>query len=109
MSCSIITSKAVTTAPTCSQRRFDHDSIVRHTEAMGCEFVFGRDPIAFTVNNLSAKVKVENLAREVKNGRVNANGLAQQNLQDHEQGRTKFERRCIQSDSCRSEWRLHEF
>ena len=30
----------------------ERDSIVRHTEAMRCEFVFGRDPIAFTVNSL---------------------------------------------------------
>ena len=27
-------------------KALDHDSTVRDTEAMGCEFVFGRDPIA---------------------------------------------------------------
>ena len=47
-------------------KALDHDSIVRHTEAMGCEFVFGRDPIAFTVNNLSAKLSMESVAREIK-------------------------------------------
>ena len=34
---------------------------------MGCEFMFGRDPIALTVNNLNTKVKPENLARVVEN------------------------------------------
>ena len=43
----------------------DHDSIV-HTEATGREFVFGRDPIALTVNNLSAKLNMEKVAREVE-------------------------------------------
>ena len=43
----------------------EHDSIV-HTEATGREFVFGRDPIALTVNNLSAKLNMEKVAREVE-------------------------------------------
>ena len=87
-------------------KALEHDSIVRHTEAMGCEFMFGRDPIAFTGNNLSAKVSMEKVATEMcrtssrSNGRVEKNGLALQNLQDHKQGeRTELERRCIQSDS----------
>ena len=33
-------------------KALDHDSIVRHTEVMGCELLFRRDPIAFTVNNM---------------------------------------------------------
>ena len=41
-------------------------SIVRHTEAMGCEFMSGRDPAAFAVNDLNTKVNMENLAREVE-------------------------------------------
>ena len=32
----------------------DHDSIKPHTENMGCEFIFERDPFAFTVDNLGA-------------------------------------------------------
>ena len=32
-------------------KALDRDSIVRHTEAVGREFMFGRDPIALTVNN----------------------------------------------------------
>ena len=96
--------KAATTVLTCSQRH--HDSIVRHTEAMGCEFVFGRDPVALTVNKLIAKLNMENVARELgapiqdkwKDGRVDAIGLAQQNLQDHKQRRTELERGCTQSD-----------
>ena len=50
--------------------------------------MFGRDPIALTVNNLSAKVSMEKLALRVENrlktsGRMDTNGLAQQKLQDH--------------------------
>ena len=41
-------------------KALEHDSIRRHTEAMGCEIMFGRDPIAFTVNDLSAKVSMRN-------------------------------------------------
>ena len=44
----------------------EHDSIVRHTDAMGCECMFGRDPIALTVRNLNAKVNMENFAQEVE-------------------------------------------
>ena len=44
-----------------------HDSIVRHTVAMGCEFMFRRDPIASTVNNMSANVSMGNSALEVEN------------------------------------------
>ena len=44
-----------------------HNSIKRHTEALGCEVMFGRDPIAFTVNSLSAKVSIEKLAVEMEN------------------------------------------
>ena len=51
----------------------DHDSIVRHTEATGREFVFVRDPIAFTVNNLSAKLSMESVAREMEH-RFKASG-----------------------------------
>ena len=47
-------------------KALDHDSILRHTEAMGCEYMFGRDPIALTVNSLNAKVDMENLAREME-------------------------------------------
>ena len=89
-------------------KALDHD-----TEAMGCEFMFGRDPVAFTVNNLSAKVSMETMAIEIgepvqdkrKNGCVDKNGLAPQNLQDHKQGRTDLERRWVQSDE---EWRHHQ-
>ena len=54
-------------------KALEHDSIVRHTD----KFVFGRDPIAFTINNLSAKLDMENVAREVDHrfkasGRMNA-------------------------------------
>ena len=45
-----------------------HHSIRRHTEAMGCEFMFGRDPIAFTVNNFGAHVIMGKEASEVENG-----------------------------------------
>ena len=34
-------------------KALDHDSIVRPTEATGFEFKFGRNPLAFTVNNLN--------------------------------------------------------
>ena len=59
-------------------KALDHDSIVRHTEAM-----FGRDPIAFTVNNPSATVSMQKLALGAgehfqdkwKNARVDTNGL----------------------------------
>ena len=74
-------------------KALEHDSIRRHTEAMGCEFMIGRDPIALTVNNLSAKVNMEKLAMEVECGFVDKNGLAQQNL--HKQRVTDLERRCI--------------
>ena len=47
-------------------KALEHDSIRRHTEAMGCEFVFGRDPIAFTVHNSSEKVRIEKLAMEIE-------------------------------------------
>ena len=30
-------------------KALEHDSVRWHSEAMGCEFTFGRDPIAFTV------------------------------------------------------------
>ena len=43
-------------------RALDQDSIVRHIEAMGCELMFRRDPIAFSVNNLRAKVGMEKSA-----------------------------------------------
>ena len=106
MSCSITKSKAVRTALTCFTKALEHDSIRRHTEAMGCEFVFGRDPIAFTVHNLSAKVRIEKIGNgnrepvqdKRKNGRLDKDGLAQQNLHHHTQERTDLESRCIQSD-----------
>ena len=47
-------------------KALEHDSIVRHTEAMGCECMFGRDPIALTVRILNAKVNMENFAQEVE-------------------------------------------
>ena len=47
-------------------------SIVRHPEAMGCDFTFGRDPIPLTVNNSTAKVDMENLARFKTSGRMDA-------------------------------------
>ena len=74
--------------------------------------MFGRDPIAFTANNLSAKVSIENLTLEAEsrfktNERMDAwtNGFAPQNLRDHEQGRTDMERLCVQSDCWREERR----
>ena len=55
------TTEAVTatTALICSPRHLPQDSVMRHTEAMGCEYMFGKDPIAFTVNNLCANVSLE--------------------------------------------------
>ena len=50
MSCYVTTSKEVTTALNCSQSRMNMT-------------MFGRDTIAFTVNNLNAKVNMENSAR----------------------------------------------
>ena len=41
------------------------DSVRRHTETMRCAFVFGRDPMAFSVNNLSANVSMEKAAMEM--------------------------------------------
>ena len=35
-------------------KALDHNSNMRHTESMGSEFMFGRDPLAFIVNNSSA-------------------------------------------------------
>ena len=75
----------------------DHDSIARHTDAMGCEFMSGSDPTAFTLDNLSGNVS-EQVQDKWKNG------LAQQNLQHHTQRRTDLERRCIQRDCRREEW-----
>ena len=46
-------------------KALEHDSIRRHTEAMGCEFC-GRDPIALTVNSLSATVSMEIFAMEME-------------------------------------------
>ena len=45
-------------------KALDHGSIRRHIEAMGCELMFRREPIALTVNTLSAKVRKEILALE---------------------------------------------
>ena len=97
-------------------KALDHDSIVGHIETMGCDFMFRRVPIAFMVNSLSAKVNVEKLALELENRfktsgrmRVDTTGLAQQNLQDHEQGRGDLERCCIQSDCRREEWRHPQY
>ena len=47
-------------------KALEHDSIRRNTEAMGCQFTLGKDPIAFTVNNLSAKLSMEKLAVEME-------------------------------------------
>ena len=101
MNCSVPKSKAVTTALTCSRRRLAMTAFKRHTESMGCEFMFERDPCAFTVNNLSATLSVKKLATEMetvrdkrKNGRVDKNGRAQQDFQHHKQGRTGLERGC---------------
>ena len=46
-------------------KALDHDRIVRHTVAIGWDSCLG--PIAFTVNNLSANVIMEKVAREVEN------------------------------------------
>ena len=81
-------------------KALEQGSLVRHTEAMGCEFMFGRDPIAFTVNNLNAKVNTDNLAQEVEcrfktSGRMGAQTrmhFTQHNLQYHKQERTELER-----------------
>ena len=43
----------------------DHDSILRHTEAMGAELRIGRDPIAITVNLYECRSVSEKLAQEV--------------------------------------------
>ena len=72
-------------------KALDHDSIHGHTQSMGFEFMSERDPFAFTANNMSA-------TRHKKNGRVDKNGHAQQDLQDHKQGRIGLERCCIQGD-----------
>ena len=47
-------------------KALDHDSTVRHTEAMGCEFMFGREPVVFIDNKLSAKASLKKLALEVE-------------------------------------------
>ena len=63
--------------------------------------MFGRYPLAFTVNNLSATLSMkmqlsksngngEAVRDKRKNGRADKEGLAQQNLQHHKQGRTDF-------------------
>ena len=76
----------------------DHDSIRRHTESMGSEFVFGRDPLAFTVNSLSAKVSMEKVAMEMdRRERMDENGHSQQNF-DNKHGRTDLEIRRVQSN-----------
>ena len=45
-------------------KALDHDCIRRHTESLGSECMFGRDPHAFTVNNLSATLSMKKLAME---------------------------------------------
>ena len=101
MNCSAPKSKAVTTALTCSRRRLAMTAFKRHTESMGCEFMFERDPCAFTVNNLSATLSMKKLTTKMetvrdkrKNGPVDKNGRAQQDFQHHKQGRTGLERCC---------------
>ena len=47
-------------------KALDHGSIRRHIEAMGCELMFWREPIASAVNTLSAKVRKEILAMEME-------------------------------------------
>ena len=53
------------TADLCT-KALDHDSIKRHNESMGCEFMFEKDPFALTVNNLSATLSMKMLAMEVE-------------------------------------------
>ena len=58
-------------------KALDHDSIRRHTESMGSAFMFGRDSLAFTVNNLSPTLSIKKLAMEMERrfgtkGRVDA-------------------------------------
>ena len=48
-----------------STKALDHASIVKHTEAMGGEFMAWVDPLAFTVNSISARVSMEKLAQDV--------------------------------------------
>ena len=69
-------------------KALEHDSVRRHTEAMGCEFMFGRDPIAFTAHNhnMSANVIMAKVVLEAEEqfkasgrmGRVDTHGLVQQ-------------------------------
>ena len=66
MNCSTTKSKAVMSALIFFTKALDHGSIRRHIEAMGCEFMFWREPIALTVNTLSAKVRKEMLAMEME-------------------------------------------
>ena len=68
-------------------KALDYDSIKRHTESF-----------ASTVNDLSATLSMkksnghgETVRDKKKNGRVDKNGHAQQDLQDHKQGRTGLE------------------
>ena len=43
-------------------KALDHDSIKRHTESIGCGFMFEKDPFALTVDNVSAALSVKTLA-----------------------------------------------
>ena len=47
-------------------KALDHDSIRSYTESTGSDFMFGRDPLAFTVNNLSATLSMETEATEME-------------------------------------------
>ena len=47
-------------------KTLDHDSVRQHTGTMGSEFMFRRDPLALTVNNLSATLSMKKLPMEVE-------------------------------------------
>ena len=116
VSCSITKSKAANNSFDLFTKALDHDSIVQHTDAVGCEFIFGRDPIALTVSNLSAKLNMENAAREAEyrfktSGRMDAwtrMDLHSTTYKTTNRGGSNLERHCIHSDSRRHEWRHHQ-
>ena len=60
VNCSITRSRVLFT------KALNHDSIKRHTESMGCELMFERDPFALTVNNLSVTLSMKKLATETE-------------------------------------------
>ena len=68
--------------------------------------MFGKDPLAFTVNNISATLNMETVALEVEKrfGKGRMDVWTRMDLHDKthktkNKGRTDLERRCMQSDS----------